>query len=184
VTEIGKEETLFDGDVGGVIVREGVGGALVRVLLISHVCLATLLVVVLLLLYLIPFLVIVLVTITCIWKFSNIMTILTTSIANPLGAGFVFLPFPLLEDLLKALNDKSHLFIVKLGGINWEPFGWCGLLLFIHCFEYNWLRFGCGGISLLQVDNVFGVFDHKFKAHKLANHLLGRHFLIPRTLTD
>jgi hypothetical protein len=32
---------------------------------------------------------------------------------------------------------------------------------------------------LLQVDNVFGVFDHKFKAHKLANNLLGRHLFIP-----
>jgi hypothetical protein len=30
---------------------------------------------------------------------------------------------------------------------------------------------------------VFGVFDHKFKAHKLANHLLG-HLLIPRILTN
>jgi hypothetical protein len=32
---------------------------------------------------------------------------------------------------------------------------------------------------MLQVDNVFGVFDHKFKAHKLANNLLGRHIFIP-----
>jgi hypothetical protein len=31
---------------------------------------------------------------------------------------------------------------------------------------------------LLQVDNVFGVFDHKFKAHKLVNYLLGRHLFI------
>jgi hypothetical protein len=34
--------------------------------------------------------------------------------------------------------------------------------------------------ALLQVDNVFGVFDHTFKAHKLANYLLGRHLLISR----
>jgi hypothetical protein len=26
----------------------------------------------------------------------------------------------------------------------------------------------------------FGVFDHKFKAHKLANYLLGRHLFISR----
>jgi hypothetical protein len=26
----------------------------------------------------------------------------------------------------------------------------------------------------------FGVFDHKFKAHKLANHLLRRHLLVSR----
>jgi hypothetical protein len=36
---------------------------------------------------------------------------------------------------------------------------------------------------LLQVDNVFGVFDHKFKAHKLANYLLGRHLFISRIPT-
>jgi hypothetical protein len=46
------------------------------------------------------------------------MTRLTTSVENPLGAEFVFLPFSLLEDLPKALYDKSHLLIVKLGGIN------------------------------------------------------------------
>jgi hypothetical protein len=42
------------------------------------------------------------------------------------------------------------------------------------------LHLGHGGRTLLQVDNVFGVFDYKFKVHKLANHLLGRHLLIPR----
>jgi hypothetical protein len=47
------------------------------------------------------------------------MTGLTTSVENPLGAGFLFLPLSLLEDLLEALNNKSHLLIVKLGGINW-----------------------------------------------------------------
>jgi hypothetical protein len=73
------------------------------------------------------------VTITCIWTFSNIMTGLTTPVETPLGAGFVLLPLALLEDLPKALNYKSHLLIVKLGGINWEPFGWCGLLLLFFC---------------------------------------------------
>jgi hypothetical protein len=43
----------------------------------------------------------------------------------------------------------------------------------------NGLHLRCGGGTLLQVDSVFGVFDHKFKAHKLANHLLGRQLLIP-----
>jgi hypothetical protein len=43
---------------------------------------------------------------------------------------------------------------------------------------------GCRGGALLQVDNVFGVFDHNFKAHKLANHLLGRHLFISRIPTN
>jgi hypothetical protein len=46
------------------------------------------------------------------------VTRLATSVANPIGAGFVFVPLSLLEDLLEALNDKSHLHVVKLGGIN------------------------------------------------------------------
>jgi hypothetical protein len=55
----------------------------------SYVRLAThLLVVVFLLLHLfLPFLVVVPVTITCIWTFSNIVTRLTTPVANPLRAG-------------------------------------------------------------------------------------------------
>jgi hypothetical protein len=117
--------------------------------------------------------------------FCNIVTGLTTSIANPLGAGFVILPLPLLKYLPEALNNKRHRLVIKLGGINWEPIGWCRLfLLFFGCLECNRLRLRCGGGTLLQVDNVFGVFDHKFKAHKLANHLLGRHLLIPRILTN
>jgi hypothetical protein len=75
--------------------------------------------------------------------------------------------------LLEALDDKSHLLIVELGGVNWES-TWCRLfLLLFRCFECNELHLRCGGSALLQVDNVFGVFDHKFKAHKLANYLLG-----------
>jgi hypothetical protein len=113
------------------------------------------------------------------------VTELTTSVANPLGAGFVFLPFPLLEDLLEALNNKSHLLVVKLRGINWDPIGWCRLfLLFFCCLECNGLHLVCGGGTLLQVDNVFGVYDHKFKAHKPINHLLGRHLLIPRIIMN
>jgi hypothetical protein len=69
---------------------------------------------------LLPFLVVVPVTITCIWTFSNIVTVFTTLVANPLGARFVVLPLPLLKDLLEALNNKSHFVVVRLGGINWE----------------------------------------------------------------
>jgi hypothetical protein len=31
---------------------------------------------------------------------------------------------------------------------------------------------------------VFGVFDHKFKAHNLANHLLERHLFMSRIPTN
>jgi hypothetical protein len=108
------------------------------------------------------------------------VTGLTTSIADPLGMGFVVLPLPLLEDLSKALDDKSHLLVVELGGVDWES-TWCRLfLLILHYFKCNGLHLGCGGGALLQVDNMFGVFDHKFKDHKLANNLLGRHLFVSR----
>jgi hypothetical protein len=131
-----------------------------------------------------PFLVIIPVTVTCIWTFSYKVTGLTTPVANPLGTGFVVLPLLLLEYLPKALDHKSHLLVVKLGGVNWNS-SWCRhLLLFFCCFECNGLHLGCGGGTLLQVDNVFGVFDQKFKAHKLANHFLGRHLFISRIPTN
>ena len=108
VADVGEEETFVDGDVGGVLVG-GVDGALVGVPFSSYVRLATLLLVVVFLLFhlLLPFLVVVPVTITCIWTFSNKVTRLTTPIAHPLKMRFVVLPFPLLEDLPKALDDKS-----------------------------------------------------------------------------
>jgi hypothetical protein len=49
------------------------------------------------------------------------MTGLTTFVAHPLGAGFVVLPPPLLEDLMEALDDERHLLIVELGGVDGEP---------------------------------------------------------------
>jgi hypothetical protein len=176
VADVAEEKTFVDGDVGGVLVGGGVGGALIGVPFLPHVRLAALLLVVVSFLchLLLPFLIVVLATITCIWIFSDKMAGLTTPVANPLGAGFVVLLLPLLEDLPKALDDKSNLLIVKLGGVDWESTCWCRLfLLFFHCFECNGLHLGCGGGALLQVDNMFGVFDHKFKAHKLANDLLG-----------
>jgi hypothetical protein len=123
--------------------------------------LATLLLVLSFLLHLLlPFLVVVLATVTCIWTFCNKVAGLTTPIAHPLGTGFVVLPLPLFEDLSKALNNKRHLLVVELGGIDWES-TWCRLfLLFFCCFEYNGLHLGCGDVALLQIDNVFGIFDH------------------------
>jgi hypothetical protein len=46
---------------------------------------------------------------------------LTTFVAHFLGAGFVILPPPLLEDLAEALDDERHFLVVELGGINGEP---------------------------------------------------------------
>jgi hypothetical protein len=137
VTDVGKEKAFVDGDVGGVLVEGGVGGALVGVPFPPHVRLTTLLLVVVSFIFhlLIPFLVVVPVTITCIWIFSDKMTGLTTPIENPLGVGFVVLPLPLFEDLPEALDDKSHLLIVDLGGVDWESTCWCRLFfLFFHCF--------------------------------------------------
>jgi hypothetical protein len=149
VADVGEEKSLVDGDVGGVLV-EGVGGALVVVSFPPHVRLATLLLVVSFLLHLLlPILAVVPVTVTCIWIFYNKVTGLTTLIAHPLGSGLVVLPLPLLEDLSKALDDKSHLLIVELGGVDWES-TWSRLfLLFFRCFEYNGLHLGCGGGALL-----------------------------------
>jgi hypothetical protein len=88
------------------------------------------------------------------------VTGLTPPIAHPLETGFVFLRLPLFEDLSKALYDKSHLLVVELGGVDWES-TWCRLfILLFRCFECNGLHLRCGGGALLQVDNLFGVFDH------------------------
>jgi hypothetical protein len=120
--------------------------------------LAALLLVVVLFHLLLPLLIFVPVTFTRIWTFSYEVIRLTTPVAHPFGAGLVVFPPPLLEDLVKALNDKSHL-VVELGGINWKP-TWCRLLLlFFRCFECNGLHLRCGGGALHQVDNMFGVFD-------------------------
>jgi hypothetical protein len=92
VADIGDEKSLVDGNVGGVLVGGGVGGALIGVPFPSHVRLATLLLVMLRFLHLLlPFLVFVPVTITCIWTFCNEVTGLTTPITHPLGTGFVVL---------------------------------------------------------------------------------------------
>jgi hypothetical protein len=181
VADIGEEKSLVDGDDGGVLVGGGVGGALVGVPFLPHVRLATLLLVVLLL-FLLPLLVFVPVTFTRIWTFSNKVTGLTIPVAHPFGVGLVVLSPPLLEDLAKAFDDERHLLIVALGGVDWKP-TWCRLLLFLRCLKYNGLHLRCRGDALLQVDNVFGVFDHKFKAHKLANYFLGRHLLVSRIPT-
>jgi hypothetical protein len=120
VADVGEEETLVDGDVGGILVGGGVSGALVEVPFPTYVGIAALLLVVSLLLLLSP-LVVVPVTITRHRTFSDKMTGLTTFLAHPLGAEFVVLPPPLLEDLVKALDDERHFLVVELGGVDGEP---------------------------------------------------------------
>jgi hypothetical protein len=95
VVDVWEENALVDGDVGGILVRGGVSGALVGVPFPTHVRLATLLLVVSFILHhLLPFFVVVPVLVTCIWIFCNKVAELTTPIAHPLGTGFVVLPLP------------------------------------------------------------------------------------------
>ena len=59
VVDVGEEEALVDGDVGGILVVGGVSGALIRVPFPTHVGIAALLLVIsLLILLLLPFLVV------------------------------------------------------------------------------------------------------------------------------
>jgi hypothetical protein len=64
VADVGEEETLVDDDVCGVLVRGGVGGALIGVPLLANMGIATLLLVILLLLLPSSLLVVAPVTIT------------------------------------------------------------------------------------------------------------------------
>jgi hypothetical protein len=79
---------------------------------------AAFLLVVPLIFLLLPFLVVVRVTFTRHWTFSNEMTGLTTFVAHSFGAGFVVIPPPMLEDLAEALDGKFHHLVVKLGGVD------------------------------------------------------------------
>jgi hypothetical protein len=121
VADVGEEKSLVDGDVCGILIGGGVGGAHVGISFPTHVGIAALLLVVLLLFLLPPLLVVVPVTITRHRAFSDKMTGFTTLVAHPLGAGFVVFPPPLLEDLTEALDDERHLLIVELRGVDGEP---------------------------------------------------------------
>jgi hypothetical protein len=128
VADVGEEEAFIDGDVGGVLIGGGVGGALVRVLFPTYVRIAALPFVVSLLLLLLPLLVFIPITFTRNCTSSYEMTGLTATVTHPLGARLVVFPPPLFEDLAEALDDERHLVIVELGGIDWKP-TWCRLLL-------------------------------------------------------
>jgi hypothetical protein len=118
VADVGEEETFGDGDVGGVLVGGGVGGALVGVPLPANMGIAALLLVVSLLFSPLSLLVVIPVTITRQRAFSDKMTGLTTLVANLLGTRLVIFPLPLLEDLAKALDDEHHFLVIELGGVD------------------------------------------------------------------
>jgi hypothetical protein len=130
VVDVGEEEALVDGDISGVLVGGGVDGALIGVLFPTYVGIAALLLLVPLIFFLLPFLDVVPVTFTRHWTFSNEMTGLTTFVAHPLGAGFVVLPPPLLEDLTETLDDERYFLVVELEGVDWKP-TWCKLPFFL-----------------------------------------------------
>jgi hypothetical protein len=174
VADVGEEKSLVDGDVGGVLVVGGVGGALIGVPLPANMGIAALLLVILLLFLPPSPLVVFPVTITRQWTFSDKMTGLTTFVANLLGTGLVIFPLPLLEDLAEALDDERHLLIVELGGIDGDPTRCRVFFLLLRCLECNGLCLGYGGGGPL-LDDLLGAFDHQFKAHKFAYYFLGRH---------
>jgi hypothetical protein len=92
VADVVKEKSLVDGDVCGILVGGGVGGAHVGVPFPTHVGIAALLLVVSLLLLLIPSLVVAPITVTRYRTFGNKMIGLTILVAHPFGAGFVIFP--------------------------------------------------------------------------------------------
>jgi hypothetical protein len=159
VVDVGEEEPFVDGDVGGVLVGGGVGGALVGVPLPANMGITALLLVVFLLFSPLSLLVVAPVTITGNWTFSNEMTRLTTLVAHFLGTGLVILPLPLFEDLTEAFDNKHHLLIVELGGIDGDSTWSRIFFLLLRCFECNGLCFGYGGGCVL-LDDPFGAFDH------------------------
>jgi hypothetical protein len=107
VADVGEEKTLVDGDVGGILVGGGVGGALVRVPLAAYVGVATLLLVVFLLLLSSPLLVVAPVTVTRNRTFCYKVTGLTTLVANLLGAGLVIFPLLCLRIWQKLLMTSA-----------------------------------------------------------------------------
>jgi hypothetical protein len=154
VADVGEGEPFVDGDVGGVLVGGGVGGALVRVPLPVNMGIAALL-----LFSPLSLLIVAPATITRNWTFSNEMTGLTTFVAHFLGTGLVIFPLPLFEDLTEALDDERYLLIVELGGVDGDSTWSRIFFLLLRCFECNGLCFGYGGGCAL-LDDLFGAFDH------------------------
>jgi hypothetical protein len=107
VADVGEEKTLGDGDVCGVLVGGGVGGALVGVPFPANMGIAALLLVVPLFLLSSPLLVVAPVTITRNRTFCYKVTGLTTFVAYFLGAGLVILPLLCLRIWRKLLMTSA-----------------------------------------------------------------------------
>jgi hypothetical protein len=107
VADVGEEESLGDGDVGGVLVGGGVGGALIGVPLPANMGIAALLLVVSLLLLSSPLLIVAPVTVTRNRTFCYKVTGLTTFVAYFLGAGLVILPLLCLRIWRKLLMTSA-----------------------------------------------------------------------------
>jgi hypothetical protein len=105
VADVGEEKAFVDGDVGGVLVGGGVGGALVRVPLAAYMGVATLFLVVFLLLLSSPLLVVAPVTRNR--TFCYKVTELTTLVANLLGVGLVIFPLLCLRIWRKLLMTSA-----------------------------------------------------------------------------
>jgi hypothetical protein len=121
VANVGEEEAFGDDDVGGVLVKGGVGGAHVGVPFSTHVSIVALLLVVLLIFLPPSLLVVAPVIVTRNRTFLYKVTGLTTLVAHFLRAGFIILPPPLLEDLAEAFNDERHFLVDELGGVDGKP---------------------------------------------------------------
>src|SRR5688572_18696648 len=78
------------------------------------------------------------------------MTVLTTFVANFLGAGLVIFPPPLLDDLAEALDDERHFLVVELRGVDGKPTRHRLFLLLLRRFEGDGLHLGCGGAASLD----------------------------------
>jgi hypothetical protein len=143
VADVGEEEAFGDGDVGGVLVGGGVGGALVGVPFLANMGIAALLLVIPLLFSPLALLVVIPVTITRQRSFSDKMTGLTTFVAHLLRTVLVIFSFPLFEDLAKALDDEGHLLVIEFGGVNGKPTRCRLFLLLLRRFEGDGLHLGC-----------------------------------------
>jgi hypothetical protein len=99
VADVGDEEAFGDGDVGGVLVGGGVGGAFIGIPFSTYVGITALPLIVSLLFLPLSLLIIVPVTVSRNRTFCYKVTGLTTLVANLLGTGFVVSPLPLLEDI-------------------------------------------------------------------------------------
>ena len=102
MSDVGEEETLVDGDVGGVLIGKRVGGALVGVPLPVNMGIAALLLVVPLLLSSL-----VVAPVTRNRTFCYKVTGLTTLVANLLGAGLVIFPLLCLRIWRKLLMTSA-----------------------------------------------------------------------------